>query len=131
MSDKPKEWWISNPPEVSSIYEEECMVSARTKAGYYGDDRDVKVIEKSAYDALKAELLELKEMMPRMVDSIPWANKLQRELCLKEKDQWQAQAEKLAEALKIAITENKSSNYVDDVANGALHDFAKLKEQIK
>lgn len=60
---KPREWWIASPPSED---QHESMVCCD---GPYGNERfpyeNVKVIEKSAYNALSAELKYQKDQFKR------------------------------------------------------------------
>lgn len=52
----------------------------------------------------KAELIEFREVMPKMVDSVPWASKLVREDCIKRLDKVKAERDELRFVFDLAAS---------------------------
>lgn len=72
-----REWYIY----IGADKHESSIVNSLDQLTEWAQEKSIHVIEMSAYLALHADLTALREMLPRMVDSIPWASKLEREKC--------------------------------------------------
>ena len=104
QTDKPREFWIYVPKN-----NEEFTIARMAQLPDLGTER-LNVIEKSAYDELKAELNKLDAKFPEAVLEIA---------------KWKAQADKLAEALEFALISSgpKYEDAIKLIAKDALAQY--------